>query len=118
MNCTHLFFGGKLMDSIAKWMGSCSFEEPHFQEPDELCRQRIDPYFQLPDPSTLEQLITTTLKLYKEVVFIRDTVLGDRLHVNYVSRKQFAENVMMAWAEKHSRDASIVRAICYDLSWG
>lgn len=105
------------MKSIAYWLQSCSFEEPVFHEADEACAKLIAPYFQQETVAdNLENFITTTLKLYREVQYIRDMLLGDKLRVNLVSRKQFAANVMLAWREKYSQYASIVSAICYDLS--
>lgn len=105
------------MNSIEYWLKSCSFEEPIFHEADELCARLIAPYFESDAHAvdSLEQFITTTLKLYKEVQYIRDDILGDKLNVNYVSRKEFAINVMTTWQNKYPNYSSIVSAICYDL---
>lgn len=105
------------MNSISYWLQSCSFDEPAFHEADAVCAKLVAPYFESDvDPiDTIEDFITTTLKLYKEVQYIRDDLLGNELNVNYVSRKEFAVNVMAAWQTKHSNYSSIVSAICYDL---
>lgn len=103
------------MNTISYWLQSCSFEEPVFHEADEVCANNIVPYFEADSTGGLEAFITRTLKLYKEVQYIRDTILGDRLNVNYVSRKEFAINVMTAWQNKYEEYSSIVAAICYDL---
>jgi hypothetical protein len=102
-----------ILNTISYWIQSCSFDEPIFSEADTVCSKHIAPYF---DKSMiLEEFITTTLKLYKEVQYIRDSLLGDHLNINYITRTQFAVNVMTAWKNKHKEWATIVLAICYDL---
>lgn len=103
------------MKSVSYWLQSCSFDEPVFDEADAVCAKLIAPYFEIEAIDSLEPFITTTLKLYKEVQYVRDDLLGSELNVNYVSRKEFAVNVMTAWQNKHQHYSSIVSAICYDL---
>lgn len=103
------------MNTISYWLQSCSFEEPIFQEADAVCAKNIVPFFESDTNFGLEEFITHTLKLYKEVQYMRDAILGDSLNLNYVSRKEFAINVMTAWQKKHEKYSSIVAAICYDL---
>lgn len=104
------------MNTIGNWLNSCSFDDPYFKEVDELIQKLIQPFF---DHGTalknLEEFITTTIKLKKEVEFIRDQILGDQLHVNYISRNEFGYNVMKKWIEKYPEYASIIKAICYEL---
>lgn len=105
------------MNTLSYWLQSCSFEEPAFLEADHACAKYITPFFTQGATLDLETFITTTLKLYKEVQYIRDKLLGDELKVNFVSRKQFAVNVMTAWQKQHEQYASIVAAICYDINF-
>jgi hypothetical protein len=104
-----------ILNTISYWIQSCSFDEPIFSEADTVCSKHIAPYFEQDKSMTLEEFITTTLKLYKEVQYIRHSLLGDRLNINYITRTQFAVNVMTAWKNKHKERATIVSAICYDL---
>ena len=98
-------------------MNSCSYDEQIFQEADELCEKLIAPFFQKDEDYRLESFITTTIKLYKEVEYMKDNILGDKLKLHYSARKTFAENVMRSWIDKHPDYRSIVAAICYDMTF-
>lgn len=102
------------MKKIADWLNSCSFEDEWFAPADEVLQKQVVPFFEQPAPSTVEEMIISTLKLYKEVLYIRDQLLPD-LKVNYITRKDFACNVMLAWQQKHPDHASIIQAVCYEL---
>jgi len=104
------------LDRLSYWLNSCSYDDQTFSEADELCKRLIAPYFHEEKVYSLEEFITTTIKLYKEVVFIRDNVLGDKFQLHYGSRKAFAENVMSSWISKHPSYRTIIAAVCYELT--
>jgi len=104
------------VDRLSYWLNSCSYDDQIFNEGDELCERLIALYFRHEKVYSLEEFITATIMLYKEVVYIRDTVLGDKFQLHYSSRKTFAENVMSLWISKHPNYRSIVAAICYELT--
>jgi hypothetical protein len=105
------------VEKLTDWLGSCSFDDDYFAPADEACRKLITPFFLQIPPAGLEVMITTTLKLYKEVQYIRDVVLTEVVNVNYVSRKEFARAVMAAWRDRNRESANIVEAICYEMEW-